>query len=107
MAVARNFDSEIFNKLHNEYLFLRKIAKMYNTTHEVVKKYLLKGGYSYKKRTYELKEDFFESLDSLEKFYFLGWIYSDGCVFNYENKGAGSSKKIQEIDKYILEYWLN
>jgi len=106
MTVARNFDSEIFNKLHNEdHLSLRKIAKMYNTTHEVVKKYLLKGGYSYKKRTYELKEDFFESLDSLEKFYFLGWIYSDGCVFNYENKGAGLSIKIQERDKYILEYF--
>lgn len=98
-----------FNELHQiQGLSLRKIAKLYNTSHGVIKSYLVKAGYSYRQRNYTLNENYFEKLDSLEKLYFLGWIYSDGHVFSYDDKKyAGIKIKIQKRDAYILEYLKN
>ena len=102
-------DAENFNKLHQEKgLSLRQIGLQYNTTHGVIRNSLVRYGFNYKKRKYQLNENFFEKLDSLEKLYCLGWIYSDGHVFSYEEKKhAGFKIKIQKRDAYILEYFKN
>lgn len=102
-------DTEKFNELHHEQgLSLREIARQYNTTHGVIKSNLVSAGFTYKARKYSLNEEFFEKLDSLEKLYFLGWIYSDGHVFSYNEKNhAGLKIKIQKRDAYILEYLKN
>ncbi|MEK3977890.1 hypothetical protein MKY37_02230 [Psychrobacillus sp. FSL K6-2836] len=103
------FNKEVvvhFNELHQEQgLSLREIARLYDTSHGVIRRYLVKAGYSYRLRSYSLNEDYFKKLDSLEKLYFLGWIYSDGHVFSYDvKKHAGFNIKIQKRDEYILEY---
>lgn len=100
-------DAILFNKLHQEdNMTLRQIAKQFNTTHAVIRNYLIKYGYSYDKRQYSLNEDYFNELNDPQKLYFLGWIYSDGCVFNYpDKKYKGFSIKIQKKDSYILEYF--
>jgi hypothetical protein len=85
---------------------LRKIAVLYDTSHCVIRNNLIKYGFTHKSRQNLLDETFFEKLDTLEKQYFLGWIYSDGCVFAYEDKQYyGLAIKLQERDKYILEYF--
>ncbi|MGX9134973.1 hypothetical protein ACWV26_11435 [Rummeliibacillus sp. JY-2-4R] len=108
--VKREFketDIKKFNELHlKQGLSLREIAKQYNTSHGVIKRCLVKAGFSYKIRKYSLNEDFFKKLDSMEKLYLLGWIYSDGHVFSYNEKNhAGFKIKIQKRDAYILEYF--
>lgn len=102
-------DIEMFNELHQEQgMSLREIAWQYNTTHGVIRRCLVSAGFTYKARKYPLNEEFFEKLDTLEKLYFLGWIYSDGHVFSYEEKNhAGLKIKIQKRDAYILEYLKN
>ncbi|SDN50671.1 hypothetical protein SAMN04488137_4695 [Fictibacillus solisalsi] len=100
-------DAILFNKLHQEdNISLRQIAKQFDTCHRVIKRHLIKHGYSYVKRRYSLNEDYFNELDDPQKLYFLGWIYSDGNVFDYpDKKYKGFSIKIQKKDSYILEYF--
>ena len=100
---------EEFNYLHNvKGVSLREIAKIFNTNHNTIKKNLVKAGFSYRLRKYELDEHFFSELDSLEKIHVLGWIYSDGQVFFYEAKNhAGVKVKVQNQDSYILQYFAN
>lgn len=102
-------DIEMFNELHQEQgISLREIARQYNTTHGVIRRCLVSGGFAYKARKYPLNEEFFQKLDTLEKLYILGWIYSDGHVFSYDKKKhAGLKIKIQKRDAYILEYFKN
>ncbi len=100
-------DAYEFNKLHNiEGMTLRRIASLYKTTHTVIRNNLKKYGFSWRSRQYLLDETYFKNLDNLEKQYLLGWIYSDGCVFAYEDKKYyGFAIKIQEQDQYILTYF--
>lgn len=102
-------DTKKFNELHQEQgLSLREIARQYNTSHGVISKCLVSAGFAYKTRKYPLNEEFFKKLDSLEKLYFLGWIYSDGHVFSYNEKShAGIKIKVQKRDAYILKYLKN
>lgn len=100
-------EATLFNKLHREdNMSLRQIAELFNTDHRVIKNHLVKHGYSYAKRKYSLNEDYFNKLDDPQKLYFLGWIYSDGCVFNHQSKKhKGLSFKLHKKDSYILEYF--
>lgn len=50
-------------------------------------------------RKYPIKEDYFDNMDSPEKLYFLGWLYSDGYN-NIRNNAVQLSLK--EDDKDIL-----
>lgn len=95
-----------FNEMHNQKDFsLRQIAILYGTSHGTIKSNLEKYGFKWRSRKYTVNEEFFNSLETLEKQYFLGWLYSDGCVFAYENKRYyGFFIKVQERDQYILEY---
>lgn len=100
-------DAKEFNRLHNnEHITLRQIGVLYKTSHNTIKNNLAKHGFEYKSRQYPLNETYFSELDTPEKQYFLGWIYSDGCVFAYEeNHHYGFFIKVQERDQYILEYF--
>lgn len=49
---------------------------------------------------YEINEDFFESIDTEEKAYFLGMLYADGCV---SSTRTSVSLALKESDKEIVE----
>ncbi len=51
-------------------------------------------------RKYKLDESFFDTIDTEEKAYFLGFLYADGC--NFIKRGRASIG-LQERDKEILE----
>lgn len=99
-------DAKVFNELHNlKGMTLRQIAKQFGTSHAVIARNLKKHGFKVKNRQYEVNENFFETVDSMEKLYLLGWLFSDGCIFAYpENRYFGFSIKLQIRDEYILEY---
>lgn len=54
----------------------------------------------------ELQEDYFSTIDSHEKAYFLGLITTDGCVFWKNKKNAFLSIELKASDKYILEEFM-
>lgn len=49
-------------------------------------------------RKYTLNENYFDKIDTQDKCYWLGWIYSDGCI-----SGNTITIALQEDDKEILE----
>lgn len=53
-------------------------------------------------RKYSLNENYFESIDSEDKAYFLGLLFADGC-----NHKVGFSIGLQESDKKILDIFKN
>lgn len=80
---------------------MTQIAKIVGHTEPNVQKLLKKYGhdtYKYKCK-YSIDEDFFKVIDTPDKAYILGWIYSDGNVM----KKGKIRISIQEGDKHILE----
>jgi hypothetical protein len=57
-------------------------------------------------RKYSVNESFFEKLDA-DSAYVLGYVWTDGCLFNFAKKGGQSSwgllLECQERDREILE----
>lgn len=53
----------------------------------------------------DLREDFFECIDTEEKAYFLGLMITDGNVFKANDHRASISFTLDDADAYLLEYW--
>ena len=83
-----------YNILHDKFGYSK------TTITRILKKYNIntrsKGGV----RKYSINEDYFEKIDTEEKAYFLGFLYSDGN--NYKKRNVVKIN-LQEKDKYILE----
>lgn len=80
-----------------------ELAKKYSVYRHTISDILKKNGVTpvaKMPRKFNFNENFFDSIDSEEKAYFLGWMYSDG--FNI-NDQAMCGISIQENDRYILE----
>ena len=81
-----------------------KIGEKYHVGHKVILKALRKLGVeiSQKKmvRKYDLNERYFELIDTPEKAYILGFLYSDGAV---NSSKSTVSLSLQESDVAILE----
>ena len=83
----------------------KPIAKKYHCSTKKIKDILenrgvemhIKGSVS----PYTFNEHFLDELDSPEKLYFLGWVYSDGCIDKDENltKIGLSPKDIEILQK--------
>lgn len=91
--------------LYKDGNFSTVIAKKFNCNVKAVLYHLRKGGVEVRRftdshRKYEINESFFDKIDTQEKAYFLGWLYSDG-YHNEERRQI--SLTIQETDKDILE----
>lgn len=50
-----------------------------------------------------LIENYFDSIDTEKKAYFLGLIITDGCVYNSKNRQNLISISLQDEDKYLIE----
>ena len=69
---------------------LRELEKKYHHTRSNLSKWLEAVGIKTTKgnhyRKYFHQEDFFETIDTEEKAYWLGFMFADGCIINNENK---------------------
>ena len=55
-----------------------------------------------------LKEDFFSTIDTEEKAYFLGLILTDGCIYTKSDTCESLvALTLKDTDKYILEKFKN
>lgn len=83
---------------------IAKLARQFKRDEGTISKHLKDNGLEPKPssvytRKYPIKEDFFDSIDTQEKAYFLGFLYADGYNYNAKSK---ISLKLQEQDKKIL-----
>ena len=81
------------------------IAKMYNVDPTEILLLFKKNGYNTKSfsvsnRKYNINENYFDEIDTQNKAYFLGLLWSDGC--NFVKKNA-IILCLQETDKHILD----
>lgn len=91
--------------LYQSGLSLEKIGKVYGVNKSSIKTVLNKMNIktrdnSHKGRKYTINENYFDNIDTPNKAYILGLLYSDGC--NYR-KANHVKLELQESDKEILE----
>lgn len=113
MAISINkVSEEIQQQIIEDYLnnkSLRQIQKDYEVTRQTVAKFLEKKGIKNTKgnhyRKYFHNEDFFETIDSEEKAYWLGMMFADGYIVdnsnNYGQDKVGLSLAEDSLD--VLE----
>ena len=102
-------------KLFNEGLPYRRIAKLLNVNRKTVSYHLRKLGYKtdekrirhvdpnkLRKYDYSKTENIFEKIDTEEKAYWLGMLYADGYVANNRNTIALSLK--EEDYNHIVKF---
>lgn len=90
--------------LYKEGNNYREISKILNINYGTVSAYFNRKGYISHppKRKYSLNEYYFQSIDSIDKAYFLGFLYADGNVSKTKD-GYRVKMGLQERDSYILE----
>lgn len=77
----------------------KDILKKWGISERHYKNIVLKfGGKMRKFKRYNFNEDYFESIDTEDKAYFLGFIVADGCIFSKDN-----CIRIIQKETYILE----
>lgn len=101
------FTDEELNDIVNMYLdgmSSVKIGKQYNTSHKIILKALRKRNVEIDPtkftRKYCIDESYFDVIDTEQKAYILGFLYSDGSI---NPSKATISLSLQEEDKKILE----
>lgn len=84
---------EVQNQIIEAYknnMSLREIERQFGTTRATVSKFLEEKGIKTTKgnhyRKYFHNIDFFETIDTEEKAYWLGFMYADGYIVNNENR---------------------
>jgi hypothetical protein len=91
--------------LYNSGLSQAKVGEIYNVGHYIIGKILKKCGVqarddSHKARKYTINENYFDSIDTPNKAYIIGLLYSDGCNYPPQHR---VKLELQERDKNILE----
>ncbi len=92
---SRETNTQIINEAIEEYLntpeefrSLTKIGEKYGIRRQTISEHLKKRGYevvNYKNRT-RLNESAFDSMDTEEQFYWLGFMYADGNISSTGNR---------------------
>lgn len=116
MAISINkMSEEQQNKIIAEYLAgksMRQIEKEYGASRQTVATFLEKKNIKKDKgnhyRTYHHDENFFEIIDTEAKAYWLGFMYADGHITNYEGKYGQDQfgLSVAQEDKEILYKFL-
>lgn len=92
-------------QLYKSGLSQAKIGEIYNVGHYIIGKILRKCGVeirddSHKSRKYTINEHYFDNINTPNKAYVLGLLYSDGCNYPPQNR---VKLELQERDKDILD----
>ena len=83
-----------------------KLAQELNCSKDFIKKIWRENNISekyQKHQLYTLNEHFFNSIDTNDKAYFLGFICADGCIYRRNNHQGMLSIGIKDIDIEILD----
>lgn len=91
--------------LYKSGLSQAKIGKIYNVKWYIIGKILRKRGIqsrddSHKSRKYTIDENYFDSIDTKNKAYIIGLLWSDGCNYPPQHR---VKIELQERDRNILD----
>lgn len=104
---------QILPQIHQDCLSkqytVRQLAEKYNVDYTCVRNWMNKGLIPkvYKSRTPIVNDFYFNQIDTIDKAYFLGLLYADGCVHNSVSNekvlilGLTDSLVIDNFKKYI------
>ncbi len=87
-------------QMYNDGMLIKDIAEQYNVSRVTVSKLLKKNGVNIDRYRYHFNEHYFDNIDSQEKAYLLGLLWSDGHNCLSKNYVTLS---LQDSDKDILE----
>jgi len=103
-----NLDSELIISLYKQGQSATKIAKQLGCSHTLILDFLDKNNITKTPKNQlirkykQIKEDYFDVIDTQEKAYYLGLLFADGCVSINKNSSQVEIN-LQEEDKEILE----
>ena len=86
---------------------ITSIAKEFGIDRQCFSSYLKKEGiWEDRKNKYKINKDYFETIDSPDKAYLLGFIAADGCIItNQNNSYKGLDIALQKNDRDFLVYF--
>ena len=103
--INEELKQNIINYYLSKPMTLLEVEQYFNLSHPTISK-ILKNTPKYSKakiKNPELKERFFEKIDSEEKAYFLGLLIADGNIFkNNTGRQASISITLDLKDEYML-----
>lgn len=99
--------NDMINLYKNQNYSLNKISEKYNVSRSVISRVFKENNIETRKITHKIKCDYdiFETIDSNEKAYWLGFIAADGC--NYKRKQNAtiliniSAKDKDHLQKFV------
>lgn len=102
--------SDFIELYNNQGWTLVQIGKKYGTKADTISKKLKEKGVSIKKNSTKnrlLKHDYFTSIDSEEKAYFLGLLFADGNINIDKQKERSPQIRLElvETDREVLEFF--
>lgn len=80
MGSRIDIDKNLVIERYNELKNLKKVAKSFGVSLRPIKRILKENNFVLTNRRYEVNHDYFESIDTEEKAYWLGFLFADGCV---------------------------
>lgn len=80
MGSRIDIDKNLVIERYNELKNLKKVAKSFGVSLRPIKRILKENNFELTNRRYEVNHDYFESIDTEEKAYWLGFLFADGCV---------------------------
>jgi len=81
-----------------------KIAKKFGVSDEIIRRWMKENNITIRKRKWNINENYFDTIDTPEKAYWLGFFSADGYV--HQERGQ-LSLELQEIDKSHVQKFAN
>jgi len=90
-------------KKYYELKNIENVGNYFNVSYTPIKRILIENNIEIPLRKYSINENYFNTIDSSEKAYWLGFLYADGYVRKRIGTGDELKFKLHNKDIYILE----
>lgn len=101
MAKLKLYHQEILDKFLSNQYTIKELAEEYQVNYSSIARFLHKNGVETNRNSrFHFNQDYFETIDTEHKAYWLGFLYADGYV---NSKSNTVSLRLKENDDYILK----
>lgn len=101
MTITKEKETEIVDK-YNNGMSINKLSKEYGLDWHWIERMLIRNDVVIK-RQYKINDTYFDTIDTPNKAYILGFLYADGSnTSNYDRKRYCVTITLQESDSQIL-----